>query len=574
MFGSDLTGQEAKWTVLQLVLLLVPVIGVTVVERNLPCGRVSGTSSQNVNSFLGIPYAEPPQRFQKPLPVKDCSSSGKTTGPSCFQKPIPGIIMSEDCLHLNIYTPTLSSSESPSLLPVAVYLHGGSLVEGSSTAIQAGYGGPSTLPSLKNSIVSISLNYRLGVLGFLALEGMTGNYGFLDVVQALKWIQTNVEHFGGDPNKVTVYGQSSGGSLVFALMTSPYATGLFQRAISMSGSPRLNSTLQEASKYWHPQLFNGLQSTACSKNQTISCLLQLAPSTLTLAQPPNWDPSNGWSARVFWDSYSYAPLLVIDGDVLPSDYRSPLSESHPKQKKTPLNSQVPLIIGVTREEIDFAPGNDVRNMSFSDVATLFDTTITNSTNATPFVQDILQSYSLSTNPASTLIPVQGRNATSELIFSDFISDATMLCGTYVLADEWSKISSNIYMYTVSQRPGNPFCALSSFQKHAYCPMYSFHAIDMFAMFDWLPTFLTPGHAVLYNTTSADVAFTSLIRERLVDAFMVDGIVPAWSKYTANGSSNNVAVLNVDNERMLEGWRKEQCTIFMKHGYYDTKVWVN
>ena len=433
------------------------------------CGDIIGERSNNIDSFVGIPYAIPPlkqHRWRPTLPALCTSTTfdaSKSPGPACYQKPnkLLPLTMSEDCLHINVYKPSSFSSKSDVLLPVAVYLHGGSLVEGSAMAIQAGFGGPITLANRTNSsVISVSLNYRLGVLGFLALKGLTGNYGLLDVIEALKWIATHIESFGGDPNKVTVYGQSSGGSLVFALMTSPLATDLFQRAISMSGSPRLNSTITEASEYWHPQIFE----KTCQFNKTVACLSILSPETLVAAQPNNWDPSEGWSSHVFWDSYQYAPLLVIDGHVLPFEYR------HPKKKKkknsillqrmTPLDKQVPLIIGVTREEIDFAPGNDVRNLSFSNVASLFKTAITNSTHSKSFVKEILNSYQLSTDKKMT--PVQGLNATSELVFSDFISDATMLCGTYVLANAWSLINPNIYMYTVSERPGNPFCVLGAF----------------------------------------------------------------------------------------------------------------
>jgi carboxylesterase type B len=562
------------------------------------CGLIIGKSTNNVNSFEGIPYTEPRTGINRwtPPTSNECTITGtfdasNGPGPSCYQKPREGVIMSEDCLHLNIYAPTTTKKK---LLPVMLYLHGGSLVEGSSTAIQAGYGGPITLANRSNSsIISVSMNYRLGVLGFLALDVLkrncvgrnrttSGNYGLLDVLEGLRWIQRNIKSFGGDPNKVTVYGQSSGGSLVFALMISPYSNNLFQRAISMSGSPRLNSTLSEAMNYWHPQV---VDNTICNISRTASCLRTLKPSMLVEAQPENWDPSDGWSSKVFWDSYQYAPLLIIDGDVLPTDYRLPSSSYNKSRTKrtTPLDNHVPLIIGVTREEIDFAPGNDVRNMTHNyNIAKLFNKALMNSTNGTKitrsiFSKKVLLSYGLTVNTSSKLIPVQGKNAPPELIFSDFISDATMLCGTYVLADAWSSVSDNIYMYTVSQRPGKPFCALSSFQKeNAYCPIYSFHAIDMFAMYDWLPTYLTPNHVKLYNKTNIDVQFTNLVRKRLVDEFAWDGEIKTWKRYNSKGNElgRNVEVLNIRDERTLKGWREAQCKLFLNHGYYETKVWIN
>ena len=568
------------------------------------CGTIIGKRSNQVDSYEGIPYAVPPERWM-PSELQCLHKTFDAThgaGPACFQKPKPNLVLSEDCLHLNVYAPapSLRSPSASSLLPVMVYLHGGSLVEGSSVAIQSGYGGPITLANRSNSsVVSVSLNYRLGVLGFLSLQVLerdsgtrhnnnattkvSGNYGLLDVLTALRWVQTHIASFGGDPRRVTVYGQSSGGSLVFALMTSPYATGLFSRAISMSGSPRLNSTVKEAEDWWHPQV---VDNTLCNQSRTRKCLRALQPKDLVAAQPENWDPNFGWSSRVFWDSYRYAPLLVIDGDVLPNDYRMNGTvgkrghsgdSGNTKAFPTPLEQNIPLIIGVTREEIDFAPGNDVRNMTTRQVSELFNVAIRNSTiaRAKLFSTNVLHSYGLSTAANTTIIPVQGKNATSELIFSDFISDATMLCGTYVLADAWSKINSNIYMYTVSQRPGRPFCALSAFQKEAYCPLYSFHAIDMFALYDWLPRYLTPKHLDLYNKTDSDVAFTRLVRDRLVDQFAWHGEVRGWGKYSsAPGGGRSVVVLNAKNERTLRGWREQQCALFLKEGYYESKAWVN
>ena len=124
--------------------------------------------------------------------------------------------MDEDCLTIDVWGPV--TTEKADKLPVMVFLHGGSLVEGSILSIQTGYGSVKNMALVSAGVVSVSINYRLAVSGFLALDvlskfderGVSGNYGLLDTIEALRWVRDNIASFGGDPNTVTVYGQSSG----------------------------------------------------------------------------------------------------------------------------------------------------------------------------------------------------------------------------------------------------------------------------------------------------------------------------------------------------------------------------
>jgi para-nitrobenzyl esterase len=199
-------------------------------------------------AFLGIPYAAPPVaelRWKPPrLPVKwQGPRAAKQFAPSCPQFPSswwPEMIgrkqfeTSEDCLYLNVWTPSLSP---PRAAPVIVWIHGGGNVEGSSQ-----------IPPLASALVSkgvvyVSIEYRLGVFGFFAHPALTaesdnhssGNYGLLDQIAALDWVRNNIRAFGGDPARVTILGQSSGAEDVCHLLASPLATGLFHRAILESG---------------------------------------------------------------------------------------------------------------------------------------------------------------------------------------------------------------------------------------------------------------------------------------------------------------------------------------------------
>lgn len=147
------------------------------------------------------------------------------------------IIGDEDCLYLNIYTPSLPNSGEP-LLPVMVFFHGGGFIFGSGT--DDSIHSPDYL--IEKNVVLVSINYRLGVLGFLNLDckEAPGNMGLKDQVQALKWVQQNINNFNGDPNNVTIFGISAGGSSVEYLMISPMAKGLFHKAIAQSGSSLLH----------------------------------------------------------------------------------------------------------------------------------------------------------------------------------------------------------------------------------------------------------------------------------------------------------------------------------------------
>src|SRR6185437_3745495 len=199
-----------------------------------------------LEEFQGIPYAAPPVgalRWQPPQPVKPWSGVRQVRGfgPRCMQLPLFGDMvfradgMSEDCLYLNVWKPAQVTGK----LPVLVYFYGGGFVAGDSS--EKRYDGASLA---SKGIVTVTVNYRLGVFGFFALPALAeespqhaaGNYGLLDQVAALRWVRANIASFGGDPAQVTIAGESAGSIAVSALMTSPLARGLFTRAIGESGA--------------------------------------------------------------------------------------------------------------------------------------------------------------------------------------------------------------------------------------------------------------------------------------------------------------------------------------------------
>ena len=220
-------------------------------------GEVEALLDDGVRVFKGIPYAAPPVgelrwRAPQPAPAWTGVRRAYEFGRACPQGPskdIPLADMSEDCLTLNVWSP---SRRPGTRLPVMVWLHGGAFENGS--AAMPIYDG-SNLAT--RGVVIVTLNYRLGVLGFFGhpqldaeakAEGVpTANYGLLDQIAALQWVKANIEAFGGDPSNVTLFGESAGGISVLALLTAPSARGLFHKAIVQSGGGRWIAPSLEAS---------------------------------------------------------------------------------------------------------------------------------------------------------------------------------------------------------------------------------------------------------------------------------------------------------------------------------------
>lgn len=209
-------------------------------------GLLEGTTftsrnGRNFSSFLGIPYAQPPiglLRFASPLPPKKWEGiySVKKEAMRCARLPDNGMrVGEEDCLFLNVFTPKLKfdNSNNETLLPVIVYFHGGGFHVGSS-ALK--YYGPHYI--MDKDVVFVTLNYRLGLLGFLSTgdEVAPGNFGLKDQQLALKWLQTNIHHFGGNPSRVTIFGESAGGASVSFHALSDKSVGLFHQYIAHSGN--------------------------------------------------------------------------------------------------------------------------------------------------------------------------------------------------------------------------------------------------------------------------------------------------------------------------------------------------
>src|ERR1700733_10861026 len=244
-------------------------------------GAVRGLADGAVDEFLGIPYAAPPVgplRWQPPQPAARWSGVRDATqfAPHCPQLagPFGEASTSEDCLFLNVFTP--SHRQPGSLDPVMVWIHGGALVSGESNDYD-----PTQL--VEHGVTVVTINYRLGALGFLAhpaladANGQSGDYGLMDQQAALRWVQRNIVSFGGDPRNVTIFGESAGGLSVLSQVASPQAKGLFGKAIAESGACNLTqaslASAETAGEAFATQAGCASQTAACLRSLPVSAIL-------------------------------------------------------------------------------------------------------------------------------------------------------------------------------------------------------------------------------------------------------------------------------------------------------------
>ncbi|XP_075138296.1 fatty acyl-CoA hydrolase precursor, medium chain-like [Leptodactylus fuscus] len=296
-------------------------------------------TDRTVDAFYGVPFAKPPigsLRFTAPEPPTAWTSIREASdyAPMCLQdynlmeqlvKAFNGKInlpqVSEDCLYLNVFTPT--DRVKGEKLPVMVFIHGGALVMGGAMLFEG-----SALSSYEKVVV-IAIQYRLGILGFFSTgdDRAPGNYGFLDQVAALQWVQKNIADFGGDPNSVTIFGESAGGVSVSALVVSPLAKGLFHRAIAESGvaiMPALVARSTEKVVFMSNILTN---ISGCELDSLLDCLKAKSEEEIL---------SIGASMKMMILPAS------IDGVFLPKPVEQILAEKEA--------NCVPFIIGVNNQE--------------------------------------------------------------------------------------------------------------------------------------------------------------------------------------------------------------------------------
>ncbi|MGA2852608.1 MAG: carboxylesterase family protein [Verrucomicrobiota bacterium] len=335
-------------------------------------GLVQGTSEDGLTVYRGIPFAAPPVgdlRWRAPLPAANWSGVRQADkfGPSPIQGTRTGPDMSEDCLYLNVWTPAKSAGDK---IPVLVWIYGGGFSAGSTS--DRSYSGEKLA---RKGVVFVSINYRVGQLGFLAHPELSaespnhvsGNYGLLDQIAGLQWVKKNIAAFGGDPNKVTIFGESAGGISVSMLCASPLAKGLFTGAVSESGGsfgpPRPTTMPGENLKRLAGAERDGEAYARSAGISSIAELRKIAPDKLPA--------SHGLGSGSSWP--------IIDGWVIPDDQYKLYSAGK--------YNHTPILVGYNSDEgASFSPPRTPENYA-TNVETRYG----------PFADKLLKAYPAGSN---------------------------------------------------------------------------------------------------------------------------------------------------------------------------------
>ena len=450
----------------------------------LDSGKIRGTLVGGVRTFLSIPFAAPPVgefRWREPQPVKswegirDCNKYGL----AC---PQPKSVFydvgqtGEDCLYLNVWTPAKSPDEN---LPVMVWIHGGSFNSGAASLDM--YNGKNLA---RQNVIVVTINYRLGPLGFLSHpllskespHGVSGNYGLLDQIAALKWVQKNIKSFGGNPDLVMVFGESAGAMSICDLMISPLADGLFQRAVSESGSfgdaypLNREDTVEKAEKTGQEIAVKLGCDTAAD---VLAAMREKTADEVVKAAFTGYDPNAGIKMRP-----------VIDGWVIPENPWSLFSDG--KQKK------VPLLIGTNAHEGTIFVYPDLKVLLMSEQG------------YEELVKSVYKDHAsevLAMFPAANKwdVPVALSKLRTIMSFS---------AGTLHAADTTSMINPPVYMYQFTRVPDT---ALRIFG--------AFHGLEIFYVFG--------------NLRAGHVS----IPENKTDISLSQDMMKYWTNFAMSGDPN-------------------------------------
>ena len=555
-------------TIISLLVLAI-VVGVIVyfltrkvekqhqdVQLEIQGGVIRGQNDGDAVVFKGIPYAAPPvgtRRWQASVPcdVNKCwngTLDATKFGSICVQQDVGSpndpskVIGSEDCLFVNVWTPRERSPEE--LLPVLVYIHGGYLLY-SSGNWKGLHPSPEMVSDMK--IVGVSFNYRLNAFGFLALKSLadispsktSGNYGFMDQILALKWVQTNIRKFGGDPESVTLIGQSSGGTSEVALLASPGASGLFHRAIIMSASAVFNKSWEDAAN--DNEIF--VNNSKCDRSSSTAerkCLYKLSPTQIQNAIP--------WDVYPFWrmgDLLGLPTKNRFDGAVAVVD-RTVVSDPPLVAMATGKVNDVPLIIGTTAQEIDVQPVISFANSSYEKYRKYVEEKLR------PFLgNDVIKALDMYNDSLAT-------GESFQFAFSSLVSDLRETCPNNVLALNASKgFHSSVYRYVVTNRPSAPI------NLFGFPASFAFHMWDEVAFFGF-PVELN------YKPSEKDKEFMVDLRRELGE-FIYKGTVKekSWKEYPESTALFTDTGISVPKEE----YHKKECDFWLRHGFF-SYGWIN
>ncbi len=514
---------------LAFFLLSIHIIYAQIVDTQF--GKIEGSINGGIYKFLGIPFAKAPVdtlRWKAPQTPSTWTDTLNTKifAPVCPQKEFKqgataGIIKGEeDCLYLNIWTPDLSGD-----LPVLFFIHGGGNQQGGagendSTNIYDG-----TNMSKKGNAVIVTIQYRLGPLGYLVHPGLekententSGNYGVMDQLLALQWVQNNISNFGGNANKVMIFGESAGGVNVGNLLTTPLAANLFQRACIQSAAPTITSYDEVKN--------NGIAYvdsfiTTGTNTDKINYLRTLPPDTLVKYEKM---PMSGGISQGHWQP-------VID-NIIFSGSANTIFQSGSFNK-------VPLMIGSNSEETSISsPPIVTPSMVNALVASYF-----------PFNQ----------TEALALYPAGSTNEEAKNSYIGLTTDAQFTLGTRRTAQ------------CVSENQNNPVWRYFFTHKHNYPPALesygSYHGIELFYIFNnWenITSSIPP-----FFSIQDDSVQTNMLKYwvNFADTGNPNGIeLEKWPEY--NNASDCYLEIKATPDGSKIGVRREKCDFFDSASFY-------
>ncbi|XP_077983387.1 acetylcholinesterase-like [Glandiceps talaboti] len=407
-----------------------------------------GDTLHTVHVYKGIPYAEPPigdLRFQPPVPKSPWSGEYDASyfRNICMQFEVPlfpleaDFTMGEDCLHLNVFAP----QPRPTKAAVMVWIHGGGFVTGTSTSIT----NDGTPLAGINDVIVVTINYRLGVFGFLSTGDSvsTGNYGLLDQVLALQWVKENIGAFGGDADRVTIFGESAGSFSVQFHILSTLSSGLFHRAIMQSGSAVADVALNRDEEFEKVKAHAIGQAVGCKKDNSeelLECLMQVPAEDFIEPQ----DLSKGIMNEITGKPVLFIPR--IDGHFLKED---PLDSLSAKSF-----NKVDTIMGTTADEgmvmlVMFFPqavddSEIIVNKTTFDA--IFPMAVPNPAKKYPQIVDAAKMLYTNWEEADS---VQANYAES---YNRIITDQMFVCPTDISARVHYEAGLNVYLYQLDHHP--------------------------------------------------------------------------------------------------------------------------
>ena len=515
-------------------------------------GTVRGSRGEKAIEFLGIPYAEPPVDDLRFKPAEeprawDGVHNGTKSGPGCPQRctmagPLCPTIMSEDCLYLDVYVP--EGKEPEEGWPVFVWIHGGAFMFGSGGSPI--YRGKSFT---ENGVILVTINYRLGALGWLNYGDIEGNFGLSDQRMALKWVRENIAAFGGNANQVTVGGESAGAMSILVHLASPASKGLFDRAIVESGTIGLPYNQPEGPNSFFKSL---MKKAGCpqSEEDYAECLGALDVDDLLDAQDAMTKPMNVLPIAVRQPADLVEPFYPLVGtrDV----------PQHPLDAfKSGDFNRVPTIIGNNADE-----------------GTLFVSLLFGNKNVSKFLEApavISGFFGLEESmDIRNYYPVHGKESAKDTL-SDIVTDYFFSGSTRKVANLLSEHNVPVYTYLFDYLIETPFNILSGGDAdRAPCKDKVCHGDEVPFIFDDfrflnmvtdLFTELFGGGSSSPSSQSEDERVSRVMSKLWTDFIKSEEDTSVWPKYTRKNKQwleirNSTTVVNDFNGKKLQFWDDE------------------